>query len=100
MESRGLKIMISNHDRMEGATPEYLKWVDRVYFPKAIAAGLRAEIVIEAKEFIAEHSLRVMYSSAEIDKALKTGELLVYHVDSEQKAYEVAQSLLQESIFS
>lgn len=95
-----LKIMISNHDRMEGATPSYIKWVDRVYFPEAIKAGLRVEIVIQAKEFIAEQSLRVMYSSEEIARARDRKEILVYHVDSEEKAYAMARSLLLEPSLS
>lgn len=90
----GIKVMISDHVYLEGATLEFLDWLHAYYFPTCIANGLLAEIVLASANEIGNITLELMYDKEDLQKHLQGGTLYTPKVQGLDKAKQLAQKIV------
>jgi hypothetical protein len=89
-----IKVMISDHSLLEGATLPFLDWIHDYYFPTAVQNGLIAEIVLDAKEMIGQVSLELMYDKKDLKRRLEGKELLTPKCDTVENAEKLAAEIV------
>jgi hypothetical protein len=90
----GIKVMISDHSYLEGATLPFLDWIHDHYFPTAADNGLIAEIVLDAKELLGTVSLDLMYNEQDVKAKLGNRELLTPKSDTLENAKKLAAEII------
>jgi hypothetical protein len=97
INNAGFKIMISDHSDVEGASLEFLEWAEKAYFLKAVQAGLKAEIIIEATDLMGNIALEMAYNDKDSLKITQAGRLMTPKVlDLEEgkiRAFEILKNL-------
>ncbi|MCS7018081.1 MAG: hypothetical protein RMJ87_03020 [Cytophagales bacterium] len=93
----GIKVMISDHVHLEGATVEFLDWLHAYYFPTCVANGLLSEIVLESAHDIGNITLDLMYDKEDLQKYLKANTLYTPKVKGLDKAKQLARAIVEEA---
>jgi len=87
-------VMISDHFNLEGATVEFLDWIQSYYFPTSIQNGLKAEIVLESNDSMANIALDLMYNKEDMAQYIDTKMLYTPKADSLENAKLLAKKLI------
>lgn len=92
----GIKVMISDHKYLEGATVEFLDWLHDYYFPTCVQNGLKAEILLASDEDMGNVTLDLMYDEDDFHKKISQGELYTPKADNLENAKRLAMKILEE----
>lgn len=90
----GIKVMISDHVYLEGATTEFLDWIHSYYFPTCVANGLLAEIILESAAFMGNVALELMYDKEDMQKHLREKTLYTPKVQGLDNAKQLARAIV------
>lgn len=85
-----IKIMISDHQYLEGAEVDFLDWIQKHYFPTAVNNGLVAEIILDSHTDVGSLSLELMYDEDE----MKDHKLQTPKVDTIENAKKLAKLII------
>jgi len=92
-KDNGIIVMISDHAHLEGATLDFLEWIQSYYFPTAIKNGLKSEIVLEARDLMGNVSLELMYDKNDMERYIDTKMLYTPKADTLDNAKLLAKEL-------
>jgi hypothetical protein len=90
----GIKVMISDHTYLEGASLDFLDWIHKYYFPTCIKNGLRAEIILESSQPIGNITLELMYDQEDLQKNMIAGNLYTPKARDLEKAKQLARKVV------
>lgn len=93
----GIKVMVSDHKELEGATPEFLDWIHDHYFPTAAQNGLLAEIILSSDHIMGNATLEVMYSPEDMSRSMDESGLLTPKIDTLENAKKLAKHIITSS---
>ena len=85
-KEKNIKIMISDHQYLEGAEVEFLDWLQSYYFPTAIQNGLKAEIILDSSYDMGNVSLDLMYAEEDMQKYIDKKALYTPKVNTFENA--------------
>jgi len=97
IKSANIKVMISDHQYLEGATIPFLEWIQKYYFPKALENGLIAEIILISDHILGNISLELMYNVNDLIKYQNDKQLYTPRIDNLQNAKIVARQIVEKS---
>ncbi len=96
IKEAGIKVMISDHSGLEGASVEFLDWIQSYYFPTAVENGLLSEIVLDSAHLLGSVSLDLMYDTNDMQKHLKNQTLYTPKIDTIENAKLLANQIIQQ----
>ncbi len=94
----GIKVMISNHQYLEGATMSFLEWVHNFYFVEALKNGLVAEIILDSDHILGNITLDLMYNEQDVLKYQKDKQLFTPKIDNIGNAKLLAKQIVQKNM--
>lgn len=94
---KNIKVMISDHQYLEGASVEFLQWLHDYYFPTAVSNGLISEIVLDSQHFMGSVSLDLMYNPDDLHKNIEEGSLYTPKADTLENAKRIAAELVNDT---
>jgi hypothetical protein len=95
-KENGIKVMISDHSKLEGASVPFLDWIHDYYFPTSVKNGLKAEIILDSQYDMGCISLDLMYDEEDMYQKISKGELFTPKADSLENAKKLALQLITE----
>lgn len=96
-KSAGIKVMISDHKDLKGATIEFLDWLHDVYFPTAVKNGLIAEIILDSNYDMGNVVLDLMYDEEDFNRNMGESGIYTPKIDTLDNAKTLAGKIISKN---